>query len=79
MASLLPTPKSGFGTGSEEQPPPPPQRIAEGRQEEVSEVATAGKTLLVTHLSVTQGVSRLSTSKHLEWGRGWGNFKGKEA
>lgn len=55
------------------------QRMAEERQEEAREVCTAGKTPLVTHLSVTRGVSHLSSSQHLKWGGQWVDFRGKEA
>ena len=50
---------------------PPPRRTAEGGQDEASGVFSAGETLLMTHLSVTEGVTCLSSSKHLELGGGW--------
>ena len=50
---------------------PVPQRTAQERQNEASRVSSAGETLPVTQPSVIQGVSCLSSSKHLELGGGW--------
>lgn len=57
---------------------PLPQRTAEGRQSEASRVSSAGETLPMTHPSVIQGVSCLSSSKHLELGGGWVTEKERE-